>query len=317
MKINWKELGIEDEGIIRSYYDVEPVRNCEFTFANNYLWAPFYEIRYAIVEDMLVFLSDEAELSVSCPLGKGDMRKTVDVLTDFFKEMGHPFRMHLVSPSQFEKLEALYPERFQVEYDRDAADYVYETERLISLAGKKLHGKRNHINRFKENYPDWSYERISDENVEECKEMAEAWRQQNGCMEKGEKHNEFCVTIHALEQRERLGLQGGLIRAGGKVVAFSLGEPCGKDMFVVHIEKAFADVQGAYPIINQQFAEHEAAAYRYINREEDTGEEGLRKAKLSYDPVFMMEKGLVTEKGAEIWKIGKNRDGKREGSWKR
>ena len=101
--------------------------------------------------------------------------------------------------------------------------------------------------------------------------------------------------MRALKERKELKLKGGLIRAEGRVVAFSLGEPCGKDMFVVHIEKAFSDVRGAYPIINQQFVLHEAADYRYINREEDTGDEGLRKAKLSYDPAFLMEKGLVTE----------------------
>lgn len=294
--IQWKKIGVEDEAIIKHYYSMIPNRNCEFTFANNLLWAPFYEIRYAIVEDMLVFISDEAHTSVSCPLGNGDLKKAVDVLTAYFKGLGKPFKMHLVSPAQFDKLEELYPGRFQIEYDRDSADYVYESERLISLAGKKLHGKRNHINRFKDNYPDWSYEKITDENVEECIAMAEEWRCQNDCMEKGEKHNEFCVTLHALRELKELELQGGLIRAGGRVVAFSIGEPCGEDMFVVHIEKAFAEIQGAYPMINQQFVEHEAAGYKYINREEDTGAEGLRKAKLSYDPVFLMEKGLVTEK---------------------
>ena len=296
MGITWKKLDVEDKEIIQHYYHMEPIRNCEFTFANNLLWAPFYEIRYAVVEDMLVFISDEEQMSVSCPLGNADMKKTVDALTDFFKEKKKPFKMHLVSPKQFEKLEALYPGRFEIEYDRDSADYVYETERLISLAGKKLHGKRNHINRFKENYPDWKYERITDENVAECMAMAEEWKCQNGCLEKGEKHNEFCVTMKALQQIKELELQGGLIRAGGKVVAFAIGEPCGTDMFVVHIEKAFADVQGAYPMINQQFAAHEAAHFKYINREEDTGEEGLRKAKLSYAPVFFMEKGLIKEK---------------------
>lgn len=296
MDIKWKKLGMEDETIIRHYYNMVAVRNCEFTFANNFLWAPFYEIRYAVVEDMLVFLSDEAHMSVSCPLGKGDLKKTVDVLMEYFKEQGVPFKMHLVSPSQFEKLEELYPGRFQVEYDRDSADYVYESEKLITLAGKKLHGKRNHINRFKENYPDWSYEKITDENVEECMAMAQEWKEQNGCLEKDEKHNEFCVTMNALKNMKQLELQGGLIRAGGRVVAFSIGEPCGEDMFVVHIEKAFADIQGAYPMINQQFVKNEAADYKYINREEDTGEEGLRKAKLSYYPAFLMEKGLVTER---------------------
>ena len=295
MEINWKKITIEDKGIIQAYYNTEPVRNCEFTFANNFLWAPFYEISYAIVEDMLVFLSDEAEYSISFPLGEGDLKKTIDSLTEYFKEKGHPFRLHLVSPAQFEKLEALYPGRFQVEYNRDAADYVYESQRLVTLAGKKLHAKRNHINRFKENNPDWCYEKITDENVEECIEMAKEWCAENGCADKGEKHQEFCVTLHALENMKELELKGGLIRAGGKIVAFSIGEPCGTDAFVVHIEKAFAGIQGAYPIINQQFVENEAAEYTYVNREEDTGAEGLRKAKLSYAPAFLMEKGLVSE----------------------
>ena len=220
MEINWKKLGMEDKEIIQHYYDMEPVRNCEFTFANNFLWAPFYGIRYAVVEDMLVFISDEAEMSVSCPLGKADMQRTVEALLRYFGERGKPFKMHLVSPKQFEELERLYPDRFQVEYDRDAADYVYESERLISLAGKKLHGKRNHINRFKENYPEWSYERITEENTAECMEMAEQWRVQNHCSERGEMHDEFCVTMNALKYRKELELQGGLIRADGRVVAF-------------------------------------------------------------------------------------------------
>lgn len=296
MDIKWKKIGIDDEEIIKSYYNMEPVRNCEFTFANNILWEPFYNIRYAVVEDTLVFISEEEELSVSFPLGRGNLEKVMEKLFQFFDEQKRPFKMHLVSAAQFKRLEELYPGRFQIEYDRDSADYVYEAERLISLAGKKLHGKRNHINRFKENYPDWKYEKITDDNVEECIAMAEEWKEQNGCPEKGEKHKEFCVTIHALKEIKELELQGGLIRAGGKVVAFSIGEPCGEDMFVVHIEKAFGDIQGAYPMINQQFVENEAAGYKYINREEDTGAEGLRKAKLSYDPAFLMEKGLVTFK---------------------
>lgn len=295
VEISWKKIGTEDEQIIRHYYDMEPVRNCEFTFANTLLWSPFYKIRYAVVEDMLVFISDEEKVSISFPLGKGELKKVIDIITEYFKEMDRPFKLHLVSPTQFKRLEELYPGRFEIEYNRDSADYVYESERLISLAGKKLHGKRNHINRFKEAYPDWSYESITDENTRECIAMAKEWRIQNGCEEKGPKHNEFCVTLNALKNREALKLKGGLIRAEGRVIAFSLGEPCGEDMFVVHIEKAFADIQGAYPIINQQFVLHEASEYRYINREEDTGEEGLRKAKLSYDPAFLMEKGLVTE----------------------
>ena len=283
MEFNWKSIELSDKEIIQSYYRQEKSRNCEFTFANNYLWAPHYEIRYAIIDGMLVFLSDEATFSVSFPLGQGNAKETIELLLSYFEEKGRTFKMHLVSPEQFARLEKWFPGKFQIAYNRDAADYVYESEKLITLSGKKLHGKRNHINKFKELYPDWTYEPITKENTAECIEMAQNWRVQNGCDENEEKSAEFCVTLN-----------GGLLRADGRVVAFTLGEPGGEDIFVVHIEKAYPDVQGAYPMINQQFVEHECAAYRYINREEDTGAEGLRKAKLSYYPVMMLEKGMVT-----------------------
>ena len=294
MEFNWKSIELSDKEIIQSYYRQEKSRNCEFTFANNYLWAPHYEIRYAIIDGMLVFLSDEATFSVSFPLGQGNAKETIELLLSYFEEKGRTFKMHLVSPEQFARLEKWFPGKFQIAYNRDAADYVYESEKLITLSGKKLHGKRNHINKFKELYPDWSYEPITKENTAECIEMAQNWRVQNGCDENEEKSAEFCVTLNALKMREELGLRGGLLRADGRVVAFTLGEPGGEDIFVVHIEKAYPDVPGAYPMINQQFVEHECAAYRYVNREEDTGAEGLRKAKLSYYPVMMLEKGMVT-----------------------
>ena len=115
-----------------------------------------------------------------------------------------------------------------------------------------------------------------------------------------EKNEEMCVTLNSLRLYEELELTGGLLRVNGKVVAFTLGEKVSDDTFVVHIEKAFAEIQGAYPMINQQFVEHECMKYKYINREEDTGAEGLRKAKLSYRPVFLVEKGTVTKREATV-----------------
>lgn len=296
MDINWKELELSDRELINSYYDRELIRDCEFTFANNFLWKPFYDTSFAIVKDSLVFVSEEAGLSVSFPQGASDLKAVIDELTVWFQEKNRPFLMHLVSPIQFGKLDELYPGRFQIEYDRDYADYVYEVEKLIELSGKKYHGKKNHCNKFKQSYPDWAYEPITAENTEECRQMAYAWWRQNDQGEGGEKEEEIQVTLRALEYREILGLKGGLIRAGGKVVAFTLGEPCGEDMYVIHFEKAFSDVNGAYSMINQQFLEHEAEGYTFVNREDDAGSEGLRKAKLSYHPVFLMEKGLVAER---------------------
>ena len=205
--------------------------------------------------------------------------------------------MHLVQEQEFALLEEWYPGRFEIEYDRDYADYVYETEKLATLSGKKLHGKRNHINKFKAMYEGrWSYEPMSESNLEECFQMALKWRNENGCEEDEEKNAEMCVTLNALRLFKELELVGGILKIDGEVAAFTLGEPVCSDTFVVHIEKAYAEVQGAYPMINQQFVEHECMDYQYVNREEDTGAEGLRKAKLSYRPAFMVEKGNVKEK---------------------
>ena len=102
--------------------------------------------------------------------------------------------------------------------------------------------------------------------------------------------DEACAVRSALDHYISLGLDGGLIRAGGRIVAFSMGERISSDTYLVHIEKAFSDVQGAYAIINQKFAERHCGDVLYINREDDSGQEGLRKAKLSYRPVFMAEK---------------------------
>ena len=299
MNIEWKKITWEDKEVLKPYYEYEQSSSCEICFVNNILWSPFYELEYAFVEGMLVFITKEEEYSVCMPMAKDEetknrLKEVILLLEDYFKEQNQKFHMHLVTKEKFELLDQLFPGKYQVEYERDDADYVYEVSNMISLAGKKLHGKRNHINKFKETYPNWSYEPLTKENLQECLEMACEWKEKNLCGEKGGKHAEFCVTRRALVEFEELGLKGGILRDGERIVAFTLGEELNREMFVVHIEKAFADVQGAYPMINQQFLIHEASQYKYVNREDDTGAEGLRKAKLSYYPAFLQEKGNVT-----------------------
>lgn len=301
MKIEWKKISLEDKKILEPYYQYEQSSCCDVSFANNFLWTPFYEVEFAFIEEMAVFLTKRNGYSVTMPMAKDEtteanLEKVILQLEEYFGQMGQPFHMHLVTKEKFELLETIFPGKYDIEFDRDVADYVYEVGKMISLAGKKLHGKRNHINKFKENNPQWSYEPLTTENLEECLQMAEQWKSINLCSEKGEKHAEFCVTRRALMQFQELGLKGGVLRDGERIVAFTLGEELNREMFVVHIEKAFADVQGAYPMINQQFLIHEASQYQYVNREDDTGAEGLRKAKLSYYPAFLQEKGNVTIK---------------------
>lgn len=298
-KTEFKRAELEDKEIITRYLSRHPSRSCERTFVNVFLWSRKYPVKWAIIENALVFKSeDDAHVSFAFPVGDdGDVQKAMKVMEAYSEEKGYPFSMYNVTADSFEELEAWYPGRFQIEYDRDLADYIYESEKLATLSGKKLHAKRNHINKFKSVYEGrWSYEPITKDNVEECFQMALRWRNDNGCNEDEEKNAEMCVTLNALRLFEELELVGGLLRIDGEVIAFTMGEPVSTDTFVVHIEKAFADIQGAYPMINQQFVEHECMDYQYVNREEDTGAEGLRKAKLSYRPVFLVEKGKVTEK---------------------
>ena len=295
MEFDFKRPELEDKEIISSYFAKSPSRSCERTFVNVYLWSRHYKVKYAVIEDALVFRDESDGESFAYPAGESqNIKKAIDTLMEYCREKQIPFRMYNVTPEHFAQLSLWYPGMFQIEYVRDIADYVYETEKLATLAGKKLHGKRNHINKFKNLYPDWTYESITDENVEECFQMALKWRNENGCDDDPEKNAEMCVTLNSLRLFKELELRGGLLRIGGKIVAFSLGEPLCSDTFVVHIEKAFPDIDGAYPMINQQFVQNECMGFTYVNREDDTGAEGLRKAKLSYRPAFLEEKGIVT-----------------------
>lgn len=297
MDITFKKVELEDRDIINGYLALQKTRSCEMTFANIYLWSRFYKVDYAIVEDMLIFRGSETNVFFDYPVGRDEgVKPAVDALLAYCRERGQKFILGLVTPEKFARLEELYPGMFEISYDRDAADYVYETEKLANLSGKKYHGKKNHINKFERLYPEWKYEPIGESNVEDCFQMALAWRRLNGCEEDEEKSAEMCVTLNSLRLFKELGLRGGLLRVNGEVVAFSIGEPVCDDTMVVHIEKAFSGVDGAYPMINREFVRHEAAGYTYVNREEDLGEEGLRRAKLSYHPVFLVEKGTVTIK---------------------
>ena len=187
----FKKAELEDKEIISHYFKHHTSRSCERTFVNVYLWSRQYPVKWAVIEGALVFKSqDEDHLSYAFPAGEDEaVQKALEQMMEFSERNGFPFSMYNVTPADFERLERWYPGRFQIEYDRDQADYVYESEKLITLAGKKLHGKRNHINKFKNTYgDDWSYEPIHKENLEECFQMALKWRNDNGCNDDEEKY---------------------------------------------------------------------------------------------------------------------------------
>lgn len=290
-----KKIELDDRELLDSYLNLKKDKSCDMVFPNIFLWSRKYKVKYQIVENCLVFGEEERkDVNRSFPFGtEENKRRAVLYFMRQAKETGVDWFFNLTTESDFALLEKWFPGCFTIKYNRDRADYVYETEKLATLSGKKYHKKKNHVNKFKNLYPDWNYERITDENVEECFQMALKWRKLNGCDEDEEKNDEMCVTMNALRLLKELDLTGGLLRVNGEVVAFAIGEPLREDMFCVHIEKALTDIQGAYPMINQQFVLHECMDYKYVNREEDTGLEGLRRAKESYRPAFLVNKGYA------------------------
>lgn len=296
MKIEFRKPAIEDKALVAGYIKQKKTRSCEDTFGNLLLWARFYNIMIAETEGMLVSATMGEELSFHYPYGTGNVKKCIETLMDYAKEQGQEFRMHCVTPEDFAELESLFPGEFEIEYHRDIADYVYEAEKLRALSGKKYHSKKNHVNKFKKTYENWEYVSMNASHAEEAFQMLLKWKNINLCMEDHEKNAESCVASNYLRLFGELGVCGGLLRVDGQPVAFAIGEKVCDDTMVVHIEKALTEYDGAYAMINQQFAGHECQDVTYINREEDMGEEGLRKAKLSYKPVFMVEKGTVKRK---------------------
>lgn len=298
MEIYRPSLG--NRKLLAQYLKHNSYRGCELSLANPILWSEHYNTGFVIIEDMLVYCSLEENVpaAFSFPVGEGDKKRAFDVVAEYFGKSGRPFCMYMIEPEMFALIEKWYPDMYGIEYDRNSADYLYETKTLAELPGKKLHGKRNHINRFLENYPDYIYETIDDTNEQDCLRIAYDWARDNmidGDVS-GNKSYERCALEFALRHRRDLNLRGALIRVEGKAVAFTLGGPLTEDTFDINFEKAYADIQGAYAMINREFVRRELSAYRYVNREEDMGIPGLRRAKTSYQPICLVEKGIVRRK---------------------
>ena len=291
-----KPISLEDREWVSDLMWRSNSRGSEYTFSNLYNWSKVYHFRIGRIEDFLIIQSGNTTHRYNYPIGFGDVRTAITVMMETCKKEGMAFRLYGINEQAKEALEIAYPNSFSFQPVRNNFDYIYLREKLATLTGKKLHGKRNHIARFKENHPDWCYEPLSDENLNEVGEMNQEWCRINGCYDDPGLRQEACAVRSALENYHALKLTGGALRADGKIIAFTLGSPVAEDTFVVHVEKAFGDIQGAYPMINQQFVLNELEKYTYVNREDDLGDEGLRKAKESYYPDMMYARYVLTPK---------------------
>ena len=266
-------------------------RGCEYSFVNLYLWG---RQTAALVDGYLVLFSHFNGHSVyPFPVGKGDIRPVLDAIIADSRERGIPCRLTSLNQADMELLEAYYPGKFRFRCDRSDFDYVYNIDDLADLRGRKFQQKRNHLNRFEENHPDWRVEALDEATVDDARALIDHWFDVKAEDPELDLGLEKLALRRVFEQFEELGLEGMVLYADGQPVAVTIGSPLSEDTFDVHFEKAREDIQGAYGAINRAFARHLREKYpalRYLNREDDLGLPGLRKAKLSYNPAFLVEK---------------------------
>lgn len=294
--INFKQITLSDKNEIDVAFAGNEYRACDFSFTNLFAWNAKFKTVYAIIQRtiFLRFQDSDGQTYYMMPIGKMPLKDAFNLIMEDARMNKIPFQMKGISSNMWEKIQAELPGKFRYLPDRNNDEYIYLSERLIKLSGKKLQSKRNHINRFKADNPDWEYFPItSREELDECAYMLDKWEEVNISKVDFSQRFDYIATKIMLENFEYLQLRGGAVRVNGKIVAFTIGEPLTADSFVVHVEKAFGDMNGAYTIINQQFVEHEASEFKYINREEDMGLENLRKAKMSYYPDILLEEGIL------------------------
>ena len=289
-----KDISIEDKHIFDKIINFSR-KNAEASFANLFIWGDIYNTKYSIINDMLCvfYTSDSGVLKTIFPFGNGDIKSTIEIIKNNVFKDSDTFVMTAVCDDDKTKLEKIFGDKVSFEYDRDSSEYVYLSDKLITLSGKKLHAKRNHINKFESIY-DYRYKNIEPDDYEKCILAVEEWMHDKYDGNTSEYFDELKTIKKAFLNFEILGLNGGAIYIEDKLVAFTIGERLSYDMAVVHIEKADTNYPGSFAIINREYIKHNWSDIKYINREEDLGIEGLRKAKLSYYPDFLVDKYIAT-----------------------
>lgn len=293
--INFKLIEKEDIKNYREFYNNPEAIKCDANLVSMYLWRNEYNIRTAVVGDSLVkaYFNDDNTLWGYCmPIG-GNVKNAISAIFDDALERDIKPNIVMLTNAQRTALETMYPAKFIYTRSPENQDYIYLTDDLINLSGKKFHAKRNHITKFNRKYSNVRIELINRENKNDVLTVFEGWCAENNVdiNNYGEKE----VVYEALDNFEEFGMHGAVLYAEDKPVAMTLGTQISPIAFDIMLEKALREYDGVYAIINNEFAKT-LSSYKYINREEDMGIEGLRKAKLSYNPVIILDRYNATLK---------------------
>ncbi|MBO4562643.1 MAG: DUF2156 domain-containing protein [Clostridia bacterium] len=279
---------------IRPLLDLQTCRSCDYTVGGIYMWREYFRQLYAVRDGMLISRAEYLDKGTcfSMPVGGGDIDAALDAIQADCRERGIPLRFCCITKGDIGRLtEHLGCPSGVIEY-RDWADYLYPYENFLGYHGKKLVTPRNHCNRFVRDYPQYVYRALDSSLIQEAKRFlldnAPAFDKEAPLAKE-----DFIRAVEILDHVELFGLKGGLLSVDGKTIGLTVGEAVG-DTLYVHIEKALTEYSGAYPMLASLFAKQNASKeLLYINREDDSGDEGLRKSKMEYRPCELIEKYVV------------------------
>ncbi len=286
--MDWKELTINDKEVIDEYTKGR-FTTCDLNFSNQVLWSEGENTKFRIVDDVLILKGTYMDKDYYyMPIPKSESEVNLKSWKEVIKGILNEGGQIVFVPEYWKNL---LEKDFVLEERRDSFDYVYNAFDLAYLKGRKYSKKKNRINNFRKSYI-YEYEKLNDDNVKEVVDFQNHWYHDNGSLEV--LTNEHLGILNLLKNYKYLGIKGGLIKVDGKIVAYTLGEQLTEDYAIIHIEKALNDYTGSYQMINQLFIQNEFENLKYINREDDFGDEGLREAKESYHPEFLLKKYEIT-----------------------
>ncbi len=282
------DVNLSRQEIFKDFLSKYPLEASEYNFTNIFAFRKAYNFKLSLLYGNLIILKDTEPVSVFCPVGNSQ-------ISDVLKEIYGYLKKHTKDPCLERVPESFVntclgsQENFVIEEEREHFDYVYLVKELVRLKGNKFHDKKNKINKFKSIYQ-YKYEPLVPALIDECLAFEDDWCEVRDCGKYPGLKKERCAILQMLNHFSSLNIKGGIIRVDKRIVALTLGEKFLKDTMVIHIEKANADMPGLYQVINQEFLRHEASDCTYVNREQDLGIDGLRHAKMSYNPAHFVKK---------------------------
>jgi hypothetical protein len=295
--IDFNEIAIHDKPLFDGFLDIYKPVVSELTFTNLFAWRRTYGFRYTIAGGLLCIIAvpENGDPFAMMPVGKVDKKsfeEAYSALKQYFGQQGWRLIFKKIAYGEVPFFKDHISSEKCIVYDRDNSDYLYRTSDLISLKGKKYDGKRNHIKKF-ERQNEYEYLTLESKYIDKCVDIMDQWCKNRDCSCKDGENCERDANLQILNNFDTLGCTGAIVKVNGAFEAFTIGEMLNDNTAVIHIEKAKGSIDGLYTFINQQFAKNAFSSAEYINREQDLGIEGLRRAKLSYHPVNMIDKYII------------------------